>query len=44
MDDDLDQSMEFNEINEYRNKKFSLEKFYDLVSIDEDLNLENEIN
>jgi len=44
MDEDLEQSMGFTEINSFRKAKFNLENFYDLVSVDEDLNLGNEIN
>merc|ERR1711959_70371 len=44
MDEDLEQSMGFTEINSFRKAKFNLENFYDLVSVDEDLNLGNENN
>ena len=44
MDDDLEQSMGFIEINSFKKAKLNLENFYDLVSVDEDLNLGNEIN
>merc|ERR1712017_25990 len=37
MDEDLEQSMGFTEINSFRKAKFNLENFYDLVSVDEDL-------
>lgn len=44
MDEDLEQSMGFVEINSFKKAKFNLENFYDLVSVDEDLNLVNDNN
>ena len=41
IDEDFDLPMQFLEINQIRNSKFSLTTYFDLVLIDEDLNESN---